>query len=143
MAVLVNPDAGKTEEQVWPTLNDAPITTTVKTAVPTPEQKWQATPVTSQVVVIPPDSLSGIKSKILGWNKKTHAGSKARLSADEINTLTTWAETRPSTTGKSFIFKVVRGEGSGDYEAKDQLKIIAIFSDPIGVKQPTYHVTLV
>lgn len=140
---LVGKDDGKTTAEHFPTLGGIAAPTSIRTVVPTVEQKWQATPVTSTVVATPPDTLVAIKSKISSWSKKAHAGSKARLREDEIKTLTDWAEGQKSTSGKSAIFHVVRGEGTGDYAAADQLKIIAIFSTAIGDKQPTYHISLV
>ena len=140
---LVGKDDGKSTAELWPTLRGVAAPTTIKTVLPTAEQKWQALPVTSTVVVTPPDSLITIKGKISSWGKTAHAGSKAHLSEDEITTLTEWAESRTSTSGKSTIFNVVRGAGTGTYAAADQLKIIAIFSVAIGDKQPTYHISLV
>lgn len=140
---LVGKDDGKSSAELWPTLGGVAAPTTITTVVPTAEQKWQALPVTNTVVVTPPDSLITIKGKISSWSKTAHAGSKARLTEEEITTLTEWAESRTSTSGKSTIFNVVRGPGTGTYAAADQLKIIAIFSTAIGDKQPTYHISLV
>jgi Holliday junction resolvase len=90
----------------------------------------------------PVDSLAGIKVKILAWDRKSHAGSRAALTEEEINELTQWAEQVTSRSGKSTAFNVIRGEGTGDYVARDQVKIISIHGNAVGGKQPTYHITL-
>lgn len=142
---LVDKNAGKTKEDLWPGLPGTKSTepNEVKTRIPTAEETWRAAPVTSTVVVTPDDSLDGIKTKILAWDRRAHGGSKARLSTTEIATLTTWAEAQMSTSGRNAVFTVIRGAGTGDYAARDQLKIVAHFSTKLsGDKFPTYHVTL-
>lgn len=67
---------------------------------------------------------------------------KATLTESQIDELTAWA-LQELTEGGVQKFKVRRGEGTGDYEAKDQLKIISRLTAKIsGGKKPTFHITL-
>ncbi len=67
---------------------------------------------------------------------------KATLTEKQIDDLTAWALAEV-TVGGVPKFKVRRGEGTGDYEAKDQLKIISRLTEKIsGGKKPTFHITL-
>jgi len=65
-----------------------------------------------------------------------------RLNEEQIAELKEWAESQRSRSGKSPAFNVLRGDGTGQYAAQDQLKIISIHGTPISTKQPTYHITL-
>jgi ribosomal protein S18 acetylase RimI-like enzyme len=126
----------------FPTLGNAPITTPINISVKSDFQKLVEKPVDSKQQA-PVDDLAGIKGKILAWDRSSHDGCKMDLSEDQISRLTAWAKTVKSKSGKTLAFNVARGEGSGDYAGKDQVKIISIHGGSLGAdKQPTYHITL-
>lgn len=128
-------------KSAWKPLPKAPAKMAIQ--LPTPMDQWLAKPVVEAKPIAPVDSLAGIKAKIESWGRDVHAGSKETLTEEEITTLTDWALAVPSKGGGNTAFFVERGEGTGDYEGKDQLKIISKNYAAIGGgKKPTYHITL-
>lgn len=112
------------------------------TSLPTALDQWKKKPVTSNVPVVIADPLKALKDLILQWDRKSHAGRKWALSEQDVANMTAWAGTIMSIGGNSKAFNVVQGPGTGDFAAKDQLKIISIHGAVIGDKQPTYHITI-
>jgi ribosomal protein S18 acetylase RimI-like enzyme len=121
----------------------SPVSTTpIALSVPTHFAKWVAKPVEGKAQE-PTDNLAPIKEKIKAWDRQSHQGIKATLTETEITDLTERAASVPSKSGSSTVFNVLRGEGSGAFAGKVQLKIIAKFGPTLsGDKQPTYHITL-
>ena len=117
-------------------------TSPIALSVPTDFAKWVAKPVEGKAQE-PADNLAPIKEKIKAWDRQSHQGIKATLTETEITNLTEWAVSVRSKSGSTTVFNVLRGEGSGAFAGKDQLKIIAKFGPILsGDKQPTYHITL-